>query len=80
MKHDKYIDGHITVTLRFPLRYKIEVEKVEYFDDFDEEMRESYFVEEYEYGPEEAYEQDEKIKDFIKEYNNYIEDIIVDEY
>lgn len=75
MKHDKYFDGHVTITLKFPLRFKVDAEDVEYLDNNGN----SYFEEEWEYGPEEILKQSEQLKQFVKEYKDNIEEIVVEE-
>ena len=75
MAHNKEITGHITVVLRFPITFNVKAENVEYED----ENGKPYFEEEWEYSPDEVIVQNEEIKNFVKENEYYIEEIIVDE-
>ena len=75
MAHNKEITGHVTVVLRFPITFNVKAENVEYED----EHGKPYYEEEWEYSPDEVIVQNEEIKNFVKENEYYIEEIIVDE-
>lgn len=75
-KHEKEIDGHITINLRIPCKFKVMAENVEYED----EHSEPYYEEEWEYDPEEIINQVELAKEIRDNYPLYVEEIIIDEF
>ena len=75
-KYEKEIDGHITINLRIPCKFKVMAKNVEY----ENEHGEPYYEEELEYGPEEIINQVDIVKDILDDYHRYIEEVIIDEF
>lgn len=75
-KYEKEIDGHITINLRIPCKFKVMAKNVEY----ENEHGELYYEEELEYGPEEIINQVDIVKDILDDYPTYLEEVIIDEF
>lgn len=75
-KHKKEIKGRVNISISIPLTFYVDVENVEYEDEFGK----PYYEEEYEYGVDEVINQSEYIKKLVHDNFSYIEEIKIEEY